>query len=83
MAKPESKRSLCRGCTEDYYNQTEPNGCWLLGDAQVVIRSGVGTFQEPPYSWNPQKTLSCNRPEGLHWLEKSDCRMKHNWRKTA
>ena len=77
MAK---SKSMCGGCRDDYYNQNRKEGCWCYAKATIVTRSSVGTWQPPPYQWNPQQTLSCHHPEGRHWLSKDDCRFKHNWK---
>lgn len=45
---------------------------------KVVERTQVGTWQNPPYRWQPQATLSCHRPEGRHWIERSDVRLIEN-----
>ena len=74
-------KNMCSGCRDDFYNHNVKGGCWLYASAKVVVRSSVGTWEPPPYTWLPQKTLSCHHPEGLHWLDKNDCRFKHNWKK--
>ena len=71
-------RKMCLGCRDDWYNRNREGGCWSYGSAKVVERTSVGTWQPPPYTWLPQKVLSCHRPDGNHWLEKDDCRFKHN-----
>ena len=69
-------KSMCSGCYNDFYNHKEKNGCWCYGNAKVVTRTLVGVWQNPPYKWIPQKTLSCHRPKGQCWIEKNDCRIK-------
>lgn len=73
------KKLLCKGCRDDFYNQpghSTTGECWLLSKAETVERTQVGTWQEPPYTWCPQTTLSCHHPEGRHWIKADDCRIK-------
>lgn len=72
------KLARCAGCRDDFYNGHNPMGvkeCWGLKTAKSVERVSVGTWQEPPYQWVPQKTLSCHKPEGRHWLRREDVRV--------
>lgn len=72
------KRRLCVGCHYDFYNHQggiDGKGCWHLNDARVVHRTQVGTWQKPPYRWNPQLTLSCHQPDGTHWITSNDPRI--------
>lgn len=69
-------KDLCSGCHDNYYNQTEPGGCWSYARAKIVVRTLVGTWQSPPYKWIPQNTLSCHHPEGSCWINKDDPRIK-------
>jgi len=69
----------CVGCTENFYNQTQPNGCWNFATAKKVERTQIGVWWNPPYNWRPQQVLSCHHPDGMVWLEKADVRFKHNW----
>lgn len=70
-------KSMCSGCREDYYNHNAEGGCWMFSDARIVERSQVGTWQNPPYKWLPQETLSCHTaPEGRHWIKKDDVRIR-------
>jgi len=86
----EDKKRLCSGCRDDYYNQpgNSPNGeCWALATAKIVERTSVGYFQNPPYEWIPQKTLSCHSPPGKTWIAADDCRLTKNgaidyWKET-
>ena len=71
---PKSK-SMCCGCREDYYNHNQPDGCWLYKTAKIVQRVFVGTWEPPPYTWNPRKTLSCWNSVGLHAIGRDDCRV--------
>ena len=78
MDKADKKR-LCRGCRDDYYNHgnNSTNGeCWLLSKARPVFRTLVGIWQNPPYTWHPQKTLHCHNPDGSVWIDRSDVRIK-------
>lgn len=70
------KRTLCQGCRDDYYNHNRDGGCWGLPKAKVVRRTSVGTWQDPPYQWRPQRTLSCHTPDGQHWIDKDDPRIE-------
>lgn len=73
-----TKGDLCRGCRDDYYNRI--GGCWHFRTSAIVIRTAVGTWDNPPYTWKPTRTLSCHRPDGQHWLQFEDCRFEHNWK---
>ena len=75
MAK---SKAMCMGCRNNCYNHEREGGCWYFADAKVVLRTSVQTWLPTPYRWSPQKTLSCHQPEGLHWLDKDDCRFIHN-----
>lgn len=57
-------KKMCVGCRDDYYNHSQPDGCWMFPDARIVERMKVGTFQTPPYKWKPRQTLNCYSPEG-------------------
>jgi len=73
------KLKLCRGCRDNFYNQpgNSPDGeCWMLKTAVPVERTMVGTWQPPPYKWAPQTTLSCHHPEGAHWINRDDVRIR-------
>jgi hypothetical protein len=75
-------KSMCVGCRNDFYNHgtnSTTGECWMFAKAKVVQATQVGSFQEPPYKWNPQTTLTCHAPDGRHWLEHDDCRFEHNW----
>jgi len=74
----EEKKKLCRGCRDNYYNHSgnsTSGQCWMLESAQPVERTKVGTWQNPPYQWHPQTTLSCHHPEGEHWIKIDDVRI--------
>ncbi len=68
-------KTMCNGCRDDFYNQNRDEGCWMFKTAKVVERMRVGTWQNPPYVWTPQKCLSCFHPEGSSMLPKDDCRV--------
>lgn len=73
------KQRLCAGCRNNFYNLpgNSPTGeCWSLSSATVVERTRVGTWQTTPYTWQPQTTLSCHRPEGSVWIKEDDVRIK-------
>jgi len=69
-------KSLCFGCRDDYYNQNREGGCWAFKGAKVVKRQRVGTWQPPPYPWNPETRLACYNPDGYSMLPRDDCRIK-------
>jgi predicted amidophosphoribosyltransferase len=72
------KLDLCCGCRSDFYNDKNPYGikrCWFFGRAEKVTRTKVGYWQNPPYKWNPQSTLSCHEPIGMVWIKKHDPRI--------
>lgn len=68
-------KAMCVGCRDDYYNGLGAKECWSFQSAKVVTKTCVGTWDRPPYLWNPQETLSCHSPEGLHWLRREDARV--------
>lgn len=74
----DDKLKLCVGCRNDFYNNKNPLGikeCWHLGSAMSAQKHLVGTWDRPPYEWNPQETLSCHQPQGLFvWLKADDSR---------
>ena len=76
----EEKKMLCHGCRDDYYNRpgNTPNGqCYSLEKAKVVQRTKVGWWQNSPYTWQPQETLSCNHCPGTYaWIDANDVRIK-------
>ena len=74
---PKSK-AMCSGCHDDFYNHNRDGGCWRYNKAMIVTRSRVGTWQPPPYTWHPEKVLSCYNGDGIHFLTKDDCRFVHN-----
>ena len=74
----DDKLKLCKGCCDDYYNRpgnSTDGVCWMLANAKPVQRTMVGVWQNPPYKWQPQATLSCHRPDGSVWIESDDCRI--------
>lgn len=73
------KLKLCSGCRDDFYNDHNPYGvkrCWSLDSAQPVVKTMVGVWQNPPYTWRPQTTLSCHRPDGSVWINSDDVRIR-------
>ena len=72
----EKSKSMCVGCRDDYYNHNQPDGWLCFATAKVVERTRVGTWQNPPYRWTPQETLSCHSPEGSVWIKDDDPRIK-------
>lgn len=81
MTKQE-KKSLCSGCRDNFYNQagnSNTGECWMLKTARVCEKMIVGIWQNPPYKWLPQKTLSCHHREGgTTWISRDDCRLIEN-----
>ena len=75
-------KAMCGGCRDDYYNQNREGGCWCFENAKVVERTKVGVWQNPPYQWQPKKTLSCHSPEGSVWIKIDDPRTEANWKKS-
>jgi hypothetical protein len=73
MATKKTKQ-LCQGCHNNFYN-SGAKGCWSFGSAEAVTRTRVGTWQNPPYTWQPEVTLSCHSPEGTTWIERDDPRL--------
>lgn len=71
-----TKQKLCVGCRNNYYNGQGAEVCWSLKGAKHVKRTRVGTWQNPPYKWNPETTLSCHHMEGQSWIQKDDVRIK-------
>lgn len=72
------KLKRCVGCRDDFYNGKNDLGvpeCWLLDSARPVTRTRVGIWQDPPYTWRPEQTLSCHHPEGAVWIKPDDVRI--------
>lgn len=72
-------KQLCGGCQEDFYNQprnSQTGECWMFSGAKVVQLTKVGTWQNPPYKWEPQTILNCHNPKGEHWINKDDPRIR-------
>lgn len=72
---PKKSKTQCRGCHNDIYNHPPREGCWRFDSARIVKRVAVGTWQEPPYRWQPVKVMSCLYTPGTHWLERTDGRV--------
>ena len=56
------KLKHCRGCTDDFYNGSNPYGikeCWNLETATLVKRKEVHINQRPPWKQKPIQVLSC------------------------
>jgi hypothetical protein len=68
-------KELCVLCSNNYYNYAAASGCWSFDSAKVVTRTLVGVWQNPPYKWNPQDTLSCCTPDGQRFISKDDPRV--------
>ena len=65
---PTKTKDLCCSCENDLYNHSPHGGCWMYSSATVVTRTAVGTWNRPPYRWQPVKVLSCFHRNGMHWL---------------
>lgn len=77
MEKSE-KLKLCRQCRDNFYNlpgNSNTGECWSLEQAEPVERMLVGVWQNPPYIWSPQTTLSCCRPQGSVFIRREDVRV--------
>ncbi len=77
------KLKLCRGCRDNFYNTSGANialggHCWSLKTAKPLERTMIGIWQNPPYTWRPQQTLSCHRPEDMAWINRDDVRLREN-----
>jgi hypothetical protein len=42
-------RKYCRDCHDDYYNDTQPDGCWNRKEARLIWRIPIGLREKPPY----------------------------------
>lgn len=71
---PKSKQ-MCAGCYNNFYNLNRDGGCWSYQSAKIVTKVEVGTWQNPPYIWNPVKVLNCFHKTGSSFLSKDDCRV--------
>ncbi len=72
-------KELCIGCRDDFYNGKNHLGikeCWMYKTASIVSRTRVGIWQNPPYQWQPQATLSCHQPDGSVWMKSDDVRIR-------
>lgn len=75
----EQKKQLCDGCHYSFYNRpgnSTTGQCWSLASAEPVMRTRIGVWQNPPYQWQPQQTLSCHEPDGSRWLTQDDPRIE-------
>ena len=73
------RKDMCQGCRDNFYNGNNDLGveeCWCFRGVKVVTRTSVGTWQRPPYKWQPQKVLDCHSPDGRHWLKRDDSRVE-------
>lgn len=75
--KKADKRKMCAGCrSEDYwYGLGGATQCWNFEGSKVVTRTRVGTWDQPPYEWRPQKVLDCFNRTGDHFLRPEDVRI--------
>lgn len=76
----EQRKTLCAGCRNDFYNQpgnSTTGECWSLTSSEVVQKTRVGWWQNPPYDWNPQVTLTCHHAPGqFAWIDRDDVRLR-------
>lgn len=73
----EKTKAMCRGCHDDFYNRTQPDGCWSFDKATIVERIKVGVWEPPPYAKSrAAECLSCYHEEGSAMLKVDDCRVK-------
>lgn len=70
-------KKLCQGCGLSFFNGNNPHVaiCWKFALAKVITRTKVGARQNPPYTWKPEVTLSCHRPEGARWIDQDHPRI--------
>lgn len=69
-------KTLCSGCYNDFYNHRGEDGCWMFAKAEVIQRTRVGTWQPPPYQWNPKPCLTCYRQPGSSFIKEDDPRIE-------
>ena len=60
-SKEEIQKTYCPGCYNDHYNTAEPNGCWSLNSARVVLLKEVHINDVPPWNHEPKRLPSCYR----------------------
>jgi len=69
-------KALCKDCRNDFYNfRSEQEGCWSFENAKVVTRVKVGSWQNPPYKWQPQSCLLCWHSDAYRMLPEDDPRV--------
>lgn len=66
-------KKMCSGCYDNFYNLND-QGCWSYDQAKIVERTFVGTWQEPPYKWEPIECLSCWHAIGKAMIKSNDPR---------
>jgi hypothetical protein len=74
--KQEKDKSMCAGCSDDFYNHGgatgQVNDCWHFDSATIVKGFEVGTWENPPYIRKLIiKKLSC-----FHFASSQRCFIK-------
>lgn len=67
------KKKMCGGCRNDIYNQpgnSMTGECWSLKAARVVMKRRVGMWEEPPWTREPERVLSCRTESGYVFVGK-------------
>lgn len=76
----DEKKTLCHECRNDFYNRSgnsTTGECWSLKSAELVERTRVGWWQNGPYEWRPETTLSCHHAPGqFAWIKRDDVRLR-------
>ncbi len=64
------KLKHCSGCYNNEYNYGLGGAkkCWLLDSAKLTKRKKVGMNDVPPWTWKPQKFLSCYQQKGYVFI---------------
>jgi hypothetical protein len=63
----EKTKSMCIGCTENFYNGNNPYGiteCWGFATATVEKRKFVPMDMRPPWDLPSEETLDCHKKKG-------------------
>lgn len=67
MPRVKKTKSMCVGCSENFYNGNNSYGvseCWNFKSAKVCKKKFVPMDMRPPWTMPSETTLSCYRKKG-------------------
>ncbi len=70
---PCKSKDLCRGCYDDFYNQTDAEECWSYADSRVALKKFVHIDQVPPWKNKTEWTLSCHHRQRFVSVGNREC----------